>query len=126
MTISPSPPWYTEVDESYWHAIVSQGKWAECPTPRAESYAPAADARPAEQERRWATLASLFAEGAVVPLTVTGYNTVPYTHLDVYKRQITTCAPAARNACAQARPMPVEAPTSQTRRPCQSVIGAFN
>jgi hypothetical protein len=42
------------------------------------------------------------------------------------RAETTTCAPAARKASAQAKPMPVDAPTNQTRRPDHSVIGAFS
>jgi hypothetical protein len=37
-----------------------------------------------------------------------------------------TIAPACKRACANAAPIPLEAPTSQTRLPVQEVIGVFS
>ena len=68
-----SPPWYTDADEGYWQAIVSQGRWADEVAPRSDALA-AAEWRPPENDAQWTTLATLFTDGAIVPLTVTGFN----------------------------------------------------
>jgi small subunit ribosomal protein S1 len=73
------PPWQTEVDEGYWQAVVTQGRWAESvPSPIGVG-APVETAlesrrEPQESDARWDRLDELFEEGAVLCLKVTGYN----------------------------------------------------
>lgn len=76
--MSVVPPWSMKLDEGYWHAIVTQGRWAEeCRPPSLTlSVLPHGDSRlsPSEADRRWEHLNDLFADGTVLCLPVTGYN----------------------------------------------------
>ncbi len=71
-------PWQTEMDESYWNAIMVQGRWVEgTPPPNGEeALAPVVENRFAAQEidRKWQRLQEMFDEGTVVCLAVTGFN----------------------------------------------------
>lgn len=73
------PPWQTELDEGYWNAIVTQGRWADSvslPPEGSMPSSPSAERRLSAQEvdRRWQQLDEFFNEGTILCLTVTGYN----------------------------------------------------
>ncbi len=73
------PPWSTELDESYWNAIVTQGRWAEGTRGPATPDTPLPEAEgtrfsPREVGVRWEQLDAFFTDGTVLCLTVTGYN----------------------------------------------------
>ncbi len=73
------PPWQTDLDEGYWNAVVTQGRWAESasiPQEGAEPSSASTERRLSAREvdRRWHMLTEYFADGTVLCLEVTGYN----------------------------------------------------
>lgn len=72
-------PW-DDNDEQYWNAIVSQGQWADAASEAPlgglplRSQPSAARYNPIELDAKWESLDTLFADGAVLCLKVTGYN----------------------------------------------------
>ncbi|MDQ4078653.1 MAG: S1 RNA-binding domain-containing protein [Chloroflexota bacterium] len=73
------PPWEVELDEDYWNAIVTQGRWVSSVSPQPEEISglPAIiDKRfsPREIDQKWERLDELFNDGTVLCLEVTGYN----------------------------------------------------
>jgi small subunit ribosomal protein S1 len=77
--MSHQPPWIDEVDEAYWTAIVTQGRWSDSAYPELPRAATSTEpltlrVTSSELDRRWAKLDEQFNEGAVLCLPVTGYN----------------------------------------------------
>lgn len=74
-------PWQADTDEDYWNAIVNQGQWAEPPTESHQGSYVTKSNTPAngrygsyEMDSKWDTLNTMFVDGAVLCLNVTGYN----------------------------------------------------
>jgi small subunit ribosomal protein S1 len=74
-------PWQAYDDEGYWNAVVNQGQWAD-PASDAQGIYIAKKAMSTangryfgyELDSKWDTLNTLFGDGSVVCLSVTGYN----------------------------------------------------
>jgi small subunit ribosomal protein S1 len=75
-------PWQDDNDEEYWNAVVNQGQWAE-PAPDSPQGAFVGKNHVApvsgrfnsiELDSKWETLNTLFTDGTVLCLSVTGYN----------------------------------------------------